>query len=350
MGNGANTLRAVVGLKPKISVEEQLRNACFFGQKDLVDELLLTVPRGPGGPVDSEDPIGYTPIMYAAGSGFPEILDALLQHGATLNHRAQNGLTALHKAAEGGKIKCLNVLLQWRAEINSQSSLGYTAAMCACLEKKDNFLKVLIANKADLTLRDNKGNTCLDLATHAGTIEILEEGMRERSDVEAKRRAQLAEKKAFLEAKIKEARFREEQAKKKKRADDEEAQRQATERNLREMAEKARRDNEEFEAAMRAQQERERAEAEERTRREQECERARDELCRKKRLSLGTLAAFIALDNQYVLSKLLDASRKVTKGGGGSGSGGIDDDADLEAHEYFINLVHVRLFLAWSPA
>ena len=104
MGNGANALRTIVGLKPKISIDEQLRNACFFGQKDIVDEIIAQVPRGPGGPVDNLDPIGYTPIMYAAGSGYPDILDALLQHGATLNHRASNGFTALHKAAEGGKV------------------------------------------------------------------------------------------------------------------------------------------------------------------------------------------------------------------------------------------------------
>lgn len=104
MGNGVNIVRTIVGLKPKIPLDEQLRNACFFGQRDVADEIIAQIPRGPGGLVDGMDPIGYTPIMYAAGSGYPEILEALLQHGADINHQAQNGLTAMHKAAEAGKV------------------------------------------------------------------------------------------------------------------------------------------------------------------------------------------------------------------------------------------------------
>jgi len=329
MGNGVNVMRTVVGLKPKIALDEQLRNACFFGQKDIVDDIIMQIPRGPGGFVDGEDPIGYTPIIYAAGSGYPEILEALLQHGASLNHRAKNGFTAMHKAAEAGKIKCLQVLLQWRAELNVQSELGYTPAMCASMEKKDNFLKILIDAKADLTLKDKKGNTCLDLAKHAGTMELLEEGLRERSDAEAKRRAQLAEKKALLEARIKEARMKEEEAKTKKKAEEEELQRIATEKHMIEMAEKARLDNEQFERERLERIENERREAEAKLRREMETEKARDEACISKRLSLGTLAAFMTLDNHYVLSRLLDSSRH------------LGSENDKKSHEFFIQIIQV---------
>ena len=295
MGAGANALRVMVGLRPKIPIDEQLRNACFFGQSDVVEQILLTIPHGPGGPVDGEDPIGYTPIMYAAGSGYPQILEMLLQHGAAMNHVAQNGFTALHKAAEGGKIACLNVLLVWRADMNIQSVEGYSPAMCAVMEKKDIFLKRLIEAKCDLTLRDKKGNTALDLVKHGGTIEILEEGMQLRSGLEEQRRTILVEKRLFLQQKLKETREKEEAEKRAKQVREEAALKSSTEKALRDMAEQAKKDNEAFQKSLMEQRLREEADAEAKRVRQAEIERTRSQGAAERRIRIPTLAAFLSM-------------------------------------------------------
>lgn len=308
MGAGANALRVLVGLRPKIPIDEQLRNACFFGQADVVEQILLSIPHGPGGPVDAQDPIGYTPIMYAAGSGYPQILEMLLQHGAAMNHVAHNGFTALHKAAEGGKIACLNVLLVWRADMNIQSVEGYSPAMCAVMEKKDIFLKRLIEAKCDLTLRDNKGNTALDLVKHGGTIEILEEGMQLRTGLEEQRRTILVEKRLLLQQKLKETRERGEAEKKAKLVREEAALKSSTERALQEMAEQAKRDNETFHNSLLEQQLQEQAALEARRLREAEIQRARSEGAAERRIRIPTLAAFLSLQvcpHFYPISGLL---------------------------------------------
>jgi ankyrin repeat protein len=329
MGTGAssNALRMIVGFRTKQPLDERLRNACFFGQKDIIDELLPQVPRGPGGPVDGEDPIGYTPIMYASGSGYPEILEALLQHGATLHHKAQNGYTAVHKAAECGKMRCLAVLIVWRADLNAQSLEGLTPAMIACIEKKDFFLKMLIDHKVDLALKDLNGNTCMDHAKHPGAIDLLEAGLRRRDETEAKRRDQLVQKKASLEVMILDAKRKEQEAKKKKLEAEAEALKAAHEEHLREMAERARRDNDESEAALREKDRLEREEAEMREQRIKQIHKNREIECSVHSVSVGTLCALLAIKNQYVLSMLLESSRAVGK-------------AKQEDQEYHISHMH----------
>ena len=42
---------------------------------------------------------GVTPLMLAASTGHPEIVKAILQAGANINEKSDDGWTALHKAA-----------------------------------------------------------------------------------------------------------------------------------------------------------------------------------------------------------------------------------------------------------
>lgn len=45
---------------------------------------------------------GLTPIMYAARAGNGKIVETLLQHGANINARANDGNSALTFAADNG--------------------------------------------------------------------------------------------------------------------------------------------------------------------------------------------------------------------------------------------------------
>lgn len=203
--------------------------------------------------------------------------------------------------------------------------------MCASLEKKDHFLKVLIESKADLTLRDNLGNTCLDLAKHGGTIDLLEQGMRERADLEAQRRQQLADKKALLEGKIREARSKEENAKRKRRGEEEAALKIATERNLLEMKAAAKRHNDEYEAAKKMAEQQEAEARMEEVRRAEEIIRTRRQTCSDLNLSLPLVAAYFTLKNQYVLTRLLSCSKSLKE----------DKNVSPENQEVLINLMQV---------
>jgi ankyrin repeat protein len=75
-------------------------------------------------------PQGSTPLMCAAWWGFPEMVKLLLRHGASLEERDSEGLTALMYAAaakDRGNTEVLEILLAAGADANARTPLGESA-------------------------------------------------------------------------------------------------------------------------------------------------------------------------------------------------------------------------------
>lgn len=58
---------------------------------------------------------GHTPLHLAAGEGFCEGMVALIDVGANVNSRLNNGATPLHLSASCGKLEAVNILLWAKA-------------------------------------------------------------------------------------------------------------------------------------------------------------------------------------------------------------------------------------------
>jgi ankyrin repeat protein len=84
---------------------------------------------------------GWTPLIYAAFNGHTEVAAYLLDHGAAIDARADNGFTALIAAARSGH-EAMTVLLLKRG--------------------------------ANPNVRDDKGETAMDYALRGGNTDIFD--------------------------------------------------------------------------------------------------------------------------------------------------------------------------------
>ena len=149
--------------------------------------------------------IKWTPLMEAAQAGQLKMVQILLDHGAKVNTKSDDGgVTALNKATIGNFPDIVSLLLQHGADetiadnggqiaIQRAEEQGYDEVIkvfCEAWKKKGSSLHVelltaakegrgrlvlgLITAGADIQTRDERGETGLDLAVRGGHKEVAE--------------------------------------------------------------------------------------------------------------------------------------------------------------------------------
>jgi uncharacterized protein len=128
--------------------------------------------------VNQRSPLHLTPLMVAAGRGYIQMTEKLLQAGADV-HVVDSSLGAspLHKAAQSGVIDVARLLLQHGAFINLQSAvIGNTPLVDAVWSKRPAMVKFLLDQGAVIHLKTHIGCTVWDFIgdqpnwTAGGTI------------------------------------------------------------------------------------------------------------------------------------------------------------------------------------
>jgi ankyrin repeat protein len=120
--------------------------------------------------LESRNGDGWTPLHLAAFFGTPELIDALLDRGASVDARSGNAManTPLHAAVAGGKTANVAALAKRGADINAQQSGGWTALHGAAQAGNREMVEVLIAHGADVKARAGNNQNALDLALQKG--------------------------------------------------------------------------------------------------------------------------------------------------------------------------------------
>lgn len=150
---------------------------------------------------------GFTALHYAVLNGNTDIVDHLLDNGATLIRTNYDGLQAMHFASMTHNQEMLNTLVEKGGAINATDEFGNTPLHYAVLNHGDSALvqhviklggivnnpnqegetplhiaakegntdvvSTLLANGADKLLEDNQGDTALQEASNSGFGDVI---------------------------------------------------------------------------------------------------------------------------------------------------------------------------------
>ena len=159
-----------------------LLNASQSGELEEVKRLLNA-----GAEVNTKDNDGRTALMAASRYGHTEIAKVLISKGADVNARDMIGYTALTMSCVTGHTEIVKFLISNGADVNAKDDplLGFTALMDASAFGHTDIVKVLISNGADVNARGNSGWTALMLASDKGYAEIVKILLAKGADVNA---------------------------------------------------------------------------------------------------------------------------------------------------------------------
>jgi ankyrin repeat protein len=110
------------------------------------------------------DPYVGTPLMYAAGYDYVEVVQVLLEGGANVDRTEADGFTALHVAALNGNLDVCRLLLDWGAKVDTVNILEETPLHLAVEEGYLSVVKLLVERGADVRLRNVMNTTASEMA------------------------------------------------------------------------------------------------------------------------------------------------------------------------------------------
>ncbi|WP_133134894.1 ankyrin repeat domain-containing protein [Legionella nautarum] len=147
--------------------------------------LLLKKLLEQGAEINPKENNGWTPLHCAANKGHLKILnlllEKLLEQDAEINPKDNEGWTPLHWAAKNGHLEIVKLLLEklleQGAEISPKDDDGWTPLHCAAkyghLKIFNLLLEKLLEQGAEISPKDNEGRTPLDWAARNGHLEVV---------------------------------------------------------------------------------------------------------------------------------------------------------------------------------
>jgi ankyrin repeat protein len=123
-------------------------------------ELLLNN----GAKVNVRDENGMTPLHAAAGYGITYVMEQLLAKGADIEAADRVGRTPLYYAVYKGRPTNIDLLLQRGASVDTPDDDKQTPLHRAATGEYSLMIEPLVEYKADVNARDNAGRTPLHLA------------------------------------------------------------------------------------------------------------------------------------------------------------------------------------------
>ncbi len=127
-----------------------------------------------GADINSKDNEGDTPLLLSVMSGKKDTFKLLLKLGADVNVADKYGVTPLMRAAEDNDAEIINDLINKGANVNAQTQSGSTALMFATYNGDNDALKILCDHHPNIQLKNKDGETAIDIAKKRHMIDMNE--------------------------------------------------------------------------------------------------------------------------------------------------------------------------------
>jgi ankyrin repeat protein len=139
-----------------------------------------------GADVNDKYEEGWTALMKASINGYKEIAEFLIENGAKVNQKNKWGKGALMKASEYGHKEVAEVLVEWGADVNDKNNFNKTPLMGGAYYGHKEVVEFLVAKGGDVNLKDIEGNTALMEACKNGHKEVIKLLIEKGADVSCK--------------------------------------------------------------------------------------------------------------------------------------------------------------------
>ncbi|XP_062614952.1 uncharacterized protein LOC134276703 [Saccostrea cucullata] len=149
---------------------------CITGKLDIL-EFLIQIAVISSADLTSEFQFfneRVSPLVVASLYGHTDIVQYLLQHGASVNYQDQDGITALHEACQEGNEEVIRTLLSFGADVNLKDNDGETPISLACINDFTAIVDQLLRNGADINVSDTHGLTLIHKTISAGHIQTAQ--------------------------------------------------------------------------------------------------------------------------------------------------------------------------------
>ena len=158
--------------KTTLSIEKgpttPLHRAAADGEPEAVTLLL-----DGGAEIEARNENGGTPLHVAVENNEPEVVALFLDRGAYIEARTDNGRMPLHVAAGNNEPKVVALLLDKGADIHAGSTIGSTPLHFAAGYNKPEVVALLLDEGANIEARTEKGATPLHTAARYNNLEMV---------------------------------------------------------------------------------------------------------------------------------------------------------------------------------
>ena len=167
-------------------LEKPIHHAAYEGDLKKVREIIDRDPNQ----INVQDAQGFTPLHLASSKGHIEIVEFLLDHGADIELEIFNGdtplLVAARYARHGKQYETIKTLLEHGAKVNHKDEDGRAALHDAAMYSGKEVINLLISYGADVNARDKHKSTPLHQAAMLNNIEAAKALVEHGADIFAK--------------------------------------------------------------------------------------------------------------------------------------------------------------------
>ena len=124
-------------------------------------------------------------LINAAKEGDLKQVQELLDQGAEVDAKNENGITALMEAYGNGHMEIMQLLLEWEADVDARDTrTGTTIWMAASTLGQIDIVKLLL--NGVLNIKGNSGETALAQSSYVGWPEVAKLLLEAKADVNAR--------------------------------------------------------------------------------------------------------------------------------------------------------------------